>query len=190
MSPSHRRIAAIGLLAVTGVLVAGCGGGGGGEPSTLNVSLGKSAKTFNAPSEAESGLVTVKLSNDGTGTHGVQFIRYTGDHTVADVKKQLAASSNAIPDWIKLPGGINGVPAGETGTATLNLEEGDYLMVDAAALGGPTSAQPAMSPISLSGGGAGGLPGNPAQGAADPVGGDGVQGGISGLGIGKNRPPL
>src|SRR3954466_8605506 len=186
MSSSRRRIAAIGLLAATAVLVAGCGGGDGGEPSALNVSLGKSAKTFKAPSEAESGLVTVKLANDGTGTHGVQFIRYTGDHTVADVKKQLAASSNAIPDWIKLPGGINGVPAGETSTATLNLEEGDYLMVDAAALGSPTSAQPAMSPISLSGGETGDLPDTPAQVTADSVGDDEFKWDISGLASGKN----
>src|SRR4051794_23559738 len=110
-SPTGRLIAAITLIAVTGALVAGRGGEDGAEPSTLNVSIDANAKAFNAPAEAKSGLVQVKLTNNagGDASHGLQFIRYSGDHTVADVKKQLAASSNAIPGWIKLPGGINGV---------------------------------------------------------------------------------
>src|SRR4051812_32671408 len=170
-SPTSCRIAAIGLIVVTAVLVAGCGGGGGAGPSTLNVSIDPPAKTFKAPAEAESGLVTVKLTNNavGAGTHGLQFIHYTGDHTVADVKQQLAASSNAIPDWIELPGGVNGVAAGDSGKATLNLPEGNYLMVDAAALGGPSSGTAAMSPISLSGGETGDIPDSPAQVTADSL---------------------
>jgi hypothetical protein len=187
-SPAVRRSAAFGLIAAAAALIAGCGGGGGSEPSTLSVSIDQNAKTFNASKEAESGLVTVTLKNNasGAGTHGLQFIQYTGDHTIADVKKQLAASSNAIPDWIKLPGGINGVAPGDTGRATLNLPEGDYLMVDAAALGGPTSGPPAMSPITLSGGETGDLPDTPAQVTADSVGDDEFKWDISGLKAGKN----
>jgi len=188
MSSSHvrPRLAALGLAVVTGLLVAGCGGGGSDTPSSLSVSISNNASTFKAPSSADGGLVTVKLKNDATGTHGLQFIQYTGDHTLADVKKQLASSSNAIPDWIKLPGGINGVPAGQTGEATLNLPEGNYVIVDAAALGGQSSGPPAMSTIKLSGGDTGDLPDTDAQVTADSVGDDEYKWDVSGLKAGKN----
>jgi hypothetical protein len=189
MSSSHVRpwLAALGLALATGLLVAGCGGGGNDTPSSLSVSISGKTATFDAPSSAEAGLVTVQLKNKGELPHGLQFIQYTGDHTVADVKKQLASNSNAIPDWIKLPGGINGVPAGQTGEATLNLPEGNYVLVDAAALGGQSSGPPAMSTIKLSGGDTGDLPDTDAQVTADSVGDDEFKWDVSGLKAGKNE---
>jgi hypothetical protein len=183
---ARRRLAGLGLVLVTGLLVAGCGGGGSDTPSTLSVSINDKKASFDAPASAEAGLVTVKLTNKGTPPHGLQFIQYTGDHTVADVKKQLASNSNVIPDWIKLPGGVNGVPAGQTGEATLNLPEGNYVIVDAAALGGQSSGPPAMSTIKLTGGETGDLPSTDAQVTADSVGDDEFKWDISGLKSGKN----
>ena len=81
----------------------------------------------------------VDLANQGKAPHGVQFIQYTGSHTMEDVLKQLGGNSNMIPSWIKLQGGIGSVP-GQTGTATVNLPEGNYVLADAAAFGGPARA--------------------------------------------------
>src|SRR6058998_634613 len=183
MSSSHvrRRLAGFGLAVATGLMVAGCGGGGNDTPTNLNISISGKKAAFNAPSSAEGGLVTLKLTNNGSLPHGLQFIQYTGDHTVADVKTQLASNSNKIPDWIKLPGGINGVPAGQTGKATLNLPGGNYLMVDAAALGGQSSGPPATSPIKISGGSTGDLPDTDAQVTADSLGDDEYKWDVSGL---------
>ena len=71
-----------------------------------------------------------------------------------DVLQQLGGNSNVIPPWAKLEGGIGSVAPGQTGTATVNLPEGNYVIVDAAALGGPgpSSGPPATAGLTLSGG--------------------------------------
>ena len=77
-----------------------------------------------------------------------------------DVLQQLGGNSNVIPPWAKLEGGIGSVAPGQTGTATVNLPQGNYVIVDAAALGGPgpSSGPPATAGLTLSGGSAGDLP--------------------------------
>jgi hypothetical protein len=187
-SAFRRLVAALGLTALTGLLAAGCGSSSD-TPTNLNLSISEQGKSaaFKSPSSAEGGLVTVKLANKGKAPHGVQFIQYTGDHTAADVKKQLGSNSNKIPDWIKLPGGINGVSGGQTGEATLNLPEGNYVIVDAAALGGPTSGPPATAQMKLSGGDTGDLPSTDAQVTAASPAEDEFKWEISGLKAGNNE---
>jgi hypothetical protein len=188
-SASVRRVfAALSLTAATALLAAGCGSSND-TPKNLSLSISEKGKTaaFKSPSSADSGLVTVKLANKGKAPHGVQFIQYTGDHTAADVQKQLGSNSNKIPDWIKLPGGINGVPGGQTGEATLNLPEGNYVIVDAAALGGPSSGPPATAEMKLSGGDTGDLPSTDAQVTAAEAGKDHWKWDVSGLHAGKNE---
>lgn len=186
--PVRHLAAALGLVTVTGLLAAGCGGGSD-TPTKLSLSISEQGKTaaFKGPSSAEGGLVAVRLANKGKAPHGVQFIQYSGDHTVADVKKQLGSNSNKIPSWIKLPGGIGSVAGGQIGEATLNLPEGNYVIVDAAALGGPSSGPPALSAIKLSGGDTGDLPDTDANVTAASTGKDKWEWDVSGLKAGKNR---
>ena len=102
------------LIASAGLLAAGSGAATSNSATTLKMSIGESGKSasFKAPKTAEGGLVDVKLTNDGKAPHGVQFIQYTGDHTMQDVLKALASNSNVIPSWAKLNGGIGSVARG------------------------------------------------------------------------------
>jgi hypothetical protein len=187
--PARRRFVALGLIAVTGLLAAGCGSGSNDTPTNLSLSISEQGKSaaFKNPSSAEGGLVTVKLTNKGRAPHGVQFIQYTGNHTMADVLKQLGSNSSKIPSWVKLPGGIGSIPGGQTGRATLNLPQGNYVLVDAAALGGPSSGRPATAGIKLTGGSSGDLPSTAAQVSADRTGKDKYKWDISGLEAGSNQ---
>jgi hypothetical protein len=107
---------------------------------------------------------------------------------MADVLKQLGSNSDVIPPWAKLDGGIGSVDPGATGSATVDLPEGNYVIVDAAALGGPgASGPPATAGIKLSGGESGDLPSTSANVTADTNGHDKYKWDISGLTSGKNE---
>jgi mevalonate pyrophosphate decarboxylase len=73
------------------------------KPSKLSLSISEQGKaaSFKAPKSAKGGLVDVTIKNSGKAPHGVQFVQYTGNHTVADALKQIASQSNKIPPWIK-----------------------------------------------------------------------------------------
>jgi hypothetical protein len=181
-------LAAIGAV----VAIAGCGGSSNNSnPTTLSLKIsdnGKSA-SFQAPKTAKGGLVKVELANQGKAPHGVQFIQYTAGHTEQDVLQQLGANTNAIPSWVKLEGGIGSVAPGQTGTATVNLPQGNYVIVDAAALGGPgpSSGPPATAGLTLSGGDTGDLPSTDGNITAASAGTNKWKWEISGLKTGSNQ---
>jgi hypothetical protein len=186
----HLRVlilAAIGAV----VAIAGCGGSDSNDnPTTLSLKIGENGKTaaFQAPKTAKGGLVKVDLANQGKAPHGVQFIQYTG-HSESEVLKLLGQNTNVIPPWVKLEGGIGSVAPGQTGTATVNLPEGNYVLVDAAALGGPgpSSGPPATAGLTLSGGSTGDLPDTSADVTAATAGKDKWKWEISGLKAGSNE---
>jgi hypothetical protein len=181
----------LGLAACTaslGVALAACGSSST-KPTSLSLSISEKGKTasFTAPKSAKGGLVDVTFKNDGKAPHGVQFIQYTGNHTAADVIKQLASGSNKTPDWLKGQGGTTPVPGGQTGSASLNLDAGNYVLVDSAALGPSSSGPPANAPIKLTSGDTGDLPGTSATVTANQTGKDKFAWDISGLKAGRNQ---
>src|SRR5436190_15320773 len=188
----HKRVAFLAATIGAAAAIAGCGGGSDNDnPTTLSLKIGENGKSaaFQAPKTAKGGLVKVELANQGRSPHGVQFIQYTNGHTMQDVLQQLGGNSNVIPDWAKLEGGIGSVAPGQTGTATVNLPQGNYVLVDAAALGGPgpSSGPPATAGLTLSGGSTGDLPDTSADVTAATNGHDQYKWEISGLKTGTNQ---
>jgi hypothetical protein len=187
----HLRVlilAAIGAV----VAIAGCGGSDSNDnPTTLSLKISDNgnAAAFQAPKTAKGGLVKVDLANQGKAPHGVQFIQYANGHSEQEVLQQLGSNSSVIPPWVKLEGGIGSVAPGQTGTATVNLPSGNYVVVDAAALGGPgpSSGPPATAGMTLTGGSTGDLPDTDANVTADSLGDDKFQWDISGLKSGTNQ---
>ena len=184
----------VSILAVIGavVAIAGCGGSDSNDnPTTLSLKISEKGKAaaFQAPKTAKGGLVKVELANQGKAPHGVQFIQYASGHTQQEVLQLLGSNSNVIPPWVKLEGGIGSVAPGQTGTATVNLPGGNYVLVDATALGGPgpSSGPPATTGMTLNGGSTGDLPDTSANVTADSLGKDKYKWDISGLKTGTNQ---
>jgi hypothetical protein len=171
--------------------IAGCGGSDEEESATqLKMSVVEKGKTasFSIPKEVEGGLVEVKLTNEGKAPHGVQFIRYTGNHTAEDVLKEVSGESEETPEWIRGEGGIGSVQGGETQTATLNLEDGKFVIVDAVAIGGEGGGgKPATAELEVSDGSSGDLPDTPGEIVAAETGEDEYEWEVSGLKAGKNQ---
>ena len=187
MSSIHARCLPAAAAIVAVFALAACGSSST-KPTKVAVSISEQGKaaSLKVPKSFKGGLVEIDFKNDGKAPHGVQLIQYTGSHTSADVEKQLGSSGNKIPSWIRLPGGTGTVPGGTTDTATLNVPAGNYLLVDSAALGGPSGGPPATAQVKVTEGDTGDLPDTPANVTAATAGHDKYAWDISGLKSGKN----
>jgi hypothetical protein len=177
------------IVALAAVLVAavaaGCGSSGKDTATVLKVGVSESGKkaAFTVPDSVEGGLVELKLTNEGKAPHGAQLVRYTGDHTAKEALAQLSSESKKTPDWLRGEGGIGGVGGGETGTATLNLEAGNFLVSDAAAFG----EEPATAEMKVTDGEEGDLPSTEGTIVAEETGKDKYAWDVSGLEAGKSQ---
>jgi hypothetical protein len=131
------------------------------QPTTLSLSISESGKKaqYSAPSSTKGGVVTVSFHNGGKKPHAAQLVRLTGNHSPAEIMKGFTAKKGP-PSWIHLTGGVATTPPGQTGSATVNLEPGNYLVLD---IGGPGggSGPPAHAMLKVAPGSSGSLPSTP-----------------------------
>lgn len=188
---SLSKSAVVAALAALVVLVAaGCGGSSGSdEPTVLKIGVSEQGKkaSFEVPKAAEGGLVEVKLTNEGKAPHGVQFIRFTEGHTEEEVLKELGGENEKTPDWIFGEGGVGAVGPGQTGSATLNLEEGEFVLVDAASIAGGPGGPPATAPLMVTEGDEGDLPDTEGSVTAADTGKDEFEWEVENLKAGKDQ---
>jgi hypothetical protein len=188
----HKRVAFLTATVGVAAAIAGCGGSSdNSNPTSLSLKINENGKaaTFQAPKTTKGGLVKVDFTNEGKAPHGVQFIQYTGDHTMQDVLQNLGSNSNVIPDWLIAQGGTSTVPGGQTTSATLNLPSGNYALVDSASIGGggPSSGPPATTGMTVSSGDTGDLPDTDSKITAATNGQDRYKWDVSGLKAGDNQ---
>jgi hypothetical protein len=170
------------------IALAGCGGGGT-TATTVNMSISEQGKkaSLTVPKSAKGGLVDLTVRNNGKVPHGVQLIKYTGDHSAGDVLTQLGKNTNKVPEWLQAQGGTPAIPGGESDSATLNVPPGNYVAVDSAELGPGGGGPPANANLKFSSGDTGDLPSTPATVKATRTGKDKYAWDISGLKSGKNQ---
>jgi hypothetical protein len=187
LSSTYLRALIAASAAGAALAAAGCGSGST-EPTKVSMSISEQGKaaSFKAPKTATGGLVDLSFKNGGKAPHGVQLIQYTGNHTVDDVLTQLGKNTDKVPEWLRAQGGTPAIPGGQSDSATLNLPEGNYAVIDSAALGGG-SGPPANAAMKFTSGDTGDLPSTPATVKAASIGKDKFAWDISGLKAGKNR---
>lgn len=133
---------ALALLVATSVACGGDGeetGGGAGQPTTtatagepkpVELAVQASEYNFTAPAEVPAGLVTLNLNNTGKLKHEAALIKI-GDTPPDQALKALASVSppQPIPPSVHYGGGVGRAPAGSRLSSTLQLQEGNYLVV-------------------------------------------------------------
>jgi len=188
-SPNLACRLALAACAATVVAALAACGSSSTEATKVSMSISEQGKkaSFTAPKSAKGGLVDLTFKNNGKAPHGVQLIQYTGNHTFADVLKQLGSQSSKTPEWIKGQGGTPAIPGGQSDSATLNLAAGNYVVVDSASLGPGGGAPPATAEMKFTSGDTGDLPSTPATLKAARTGKDKYAWDISGLKAGKNQ---
>ena len=179
---------ALAACAVTVVAALAACGSSSTEPSKLSLSISEQGKaaSFKTPKSAKGGLVDVSFKNNGKAPHGVLFVQYTGNHTVADALKELGSNSSKVPSWLKANGGTPAVAGGNSASATVNLPAGNYVLVDSGSLGGG-SGPPATAPMKVTAGDTGDLPSTAATVDANHTGKDKYAWNITGLKAGANQ---
>ncbi|MBI3611488.1 MAG: hypothetical protein HY204_12415 [Nitrospirae bacterium] len=91
--------------------------------------------SFKGPESVPAGLTLIQIVNKGTDLHHVQLIRLTDGKTAEDFAATVKTAPfnpmgpAAAPAWVKFAGGPNGVIPGESSTAIINLEPGNYVMI-------------------------------------------------------------
>jgi hypothetical protein len=124
--------AAVGALALA---IAGCGDSGSSDPTKVAVNVtenGQGDYTVAVPKEIEGGAVDLTLDNSkNQAPHDAQLVRLEGGHTYAEAAPILNSDRpQEIPDWIQGYGGIGETSPGQTGTTTVKLDEGHYVLQD------------------------------------------------------------
>ncbi|OQW31484.1 MAG: hypothetical protein A4E19_07675 [Nitrospira sp. SG-bin1] len=84
---------------------------------------------FDGPDHIPAGTTTLQLVNRGHDLHQIQLLRLRKGKTAEDFRTALLATGGQLPDWIKYVGGPNAIVPGEESAATMNLVEGEYLLI-------------------------------------------------------------
>jgi hypothetical protein len=84
---------------------------------------------FSGPDRLPAGLTTVRIINQGRDLHHIQFIKLVGGKSAADFRAAIAADPSRLPSWVEYAGGPNAHLPGSQADATVNLTEGDYVLI-------------------------------------------------------------
>lgn len=194
-----RQVAASALLAGAVVALPACGsssstkssGSSHAVPLALTISEAGKAATYTAPRSTTGGLVSISLTNRGKAPHGAQLALIEGNHSAQEALQSIAGSSNSAPEWLRAEGGVSTVAPGQTGSATVMLPAGRYVLVDVGG-GQQSGGPPAHSPLTVTppsgSAAAAALPGAPATVTAASLGPDRYRWQVNGtLKAGMNR---
>ena len=84
---------------------------------------------FDGPDRIPAGLTTMRVVNKGQDLHHIQLVKLLQGKTVADFRAAVTAAPSRLPRWITFVGGPNAVLPNGDAVATMNLTEGDYLLI-------------------------------------------------------------
>jgi hypothetical protein len=98
----------------------------GGDGSVVFVARDYS---FSGPDRIAAGLTTVRIVNEGRDLHHIQFLKLLQGKSAADFRAAIAADPHRLPDWAQFAGGPNAHQQNNATSATVNLTEGDYVLI-------------------------------------------------------------
>ena len=84
---------------------------------------------FSGPERIPGGLTTVRIVNEGRDLHHIQFLKLLQGKSAADFRAAIAADPSRLPSWVQYAGGPNAHLPGSQASATVNLTEGDYVLM-------------------------------------------------------------
>jgi hypothetical protein len=85
--------------------------------------------SFSGPDRLTAGLTTVRILNEGRDLHHIQFLKLLQGKSAADFRAAIAADQHHLPDWVQYAGGPNAHGESNSASATVNLIEGDYVLI-------------------------------------------------------------
>ena len=84
---------------------------------------------FAGPDRIPAGVTTMQVVNKGQDLHHIQLLKLLQGKTAADFRAAITADPARLPSWITFVGGPNAILPGSDAVATMNLAEGDYVLI-------------------------------------------------------------
>jgi hypothetical protein len=98
------------------------------DPATRVATVHAKDFSFDAPDSVGAGWVTFRMVNDGPDLHHMQIARLDSGKTVADFAAAMK-NPGPPPKWVVFVGGPNAADPKLESNATLNLPEGNYVLL-------------------------------------------------------------
>lgn len=100
------------------------------ESPVHEMSITATAEGWDAPASTPAGWTRITLSNESDGLRQAAFLRLEDDKTMDDVFAAIEAGMEEPAEWMVPFGGVSGVSPGESTTVSVNLDAGQYIVVD------------------------------------------------------------
>ena len=109
--------------------------GGAAKPTRVALELKPTGKktTMEGPDSVKAGVARITFKNSTKGGGGAQLIRIEGNHTAEETLKAGEAwgdKGKALPEWMRLEGGVPNTGPGKQTAVTQSLAPGKYLAAD------------------------------------------------------------
>ena len=112
--------------------------------------------SFEGPESIPAGLITINFQNIGKEWHHAQLARLNDGVTMEQLDEAMKKNSNAALGMVNLVGGVGALDPNGSGSVTLKLQEGQYLLLCfiPSADGVPHLAKGMIRPLTVKGAGA------------------------------------
>lgn len=84
---------------------------------------------FAGPDRIPAGVTTMQVVNKGQDLHHIQLLKLLQGKTAEDFRAAVSANPARLPNWIQFVGGPNAILPDSESVATMNLAEGEYLLI-------------------------------------------------------------
>ena len=84
---------------------------------------------FSGPDRLPAGRTTVRIVNEGQHPQHMQYLKLLRGKSASDFRAAIAADAGRLPSWVEYAGGPNAHLPGSEAAATVNLIEGDYVLI-------------------------------------------------------------
>ena len=135
MDEIARRLVILGMAVIALLVLAACGGGepegGRGEPAAPLLSVGGTEYSFDAPDTIAAGRTTLRFTNEGQETHELQLMRFNEGVFIHQFMQTLhqGGGLEAALEMVSAAGGVESIGPSQTAETTLDLPEGEYLLI-------------------------------------------------------------
>lgn len=111
--------------------------------------------SFEGPESIPAGLITINFQNIGKEWHHAQLARLNDGVTMEQLDEAMKKDSNAALGMVNLVGGVGALDPNGSGSVTLKLQEGQYLLLCfiPSADGVPHLAKGMIRPLTVKGAG-------------------------------------
>lgn len=119
------------VLSAAAVVLVGCKAKDATQPPATAAHILRvttSDYAFDAPDTIQAGLTTIRLVNHGPSLHHIQLVKLDQGKTLPDFL-QAMKGEGPPPPWATMDGGPNAAIPGDSTTAIVQLEPGNYAMI-------------------------------------------------------------